>query len=103
MGPVTTGISKFAGFTTAGTDGEMNCSALNNTYSMPSGGACAVTCEAGFTMAKGFECFEGQFADALCVPLTPCSQTSAKVANGAIECEIGTTAEYGQTCSIACN
>eukprot|EP00747_Dinoflagellata_sp_TGD_P154236 gnl/TRDRNA2_/TRDRNA2_177480_c1_seq4.p1 gnl/TRDRNA2_/TRDRNA2_177480_c1~~gnl/TRDRNA2_/TRDRNA2_177480_c1_seq4.p1 ORF type:complete len:1607 (-),score=271.05 gnl/TRDRNA2_/TRDRNA2_177480_c1_seq4:140-4501(-) len=101
--PVTTGISSFSSFTTMGTDGEMDCSSLNDTYSMPSGGTCAVTCEAGFIMAKGFECFEGQFSDAVCIPLTPCSQASASVRNGAIECEGGTTAEYGQACPIVCN
>jgi len=100
--PITTGILKFTALTTKDTDGGMNCSNLNSTYSMVSGGICAITCASGFTMAKGFECFEGTFKDAVCIPLTPCSQTSASVTNGAVECAQGTTAEYGETCPITC-
>jgi hypothetical protein len=50
-------------------------------------------------MAKGFECFEGQFQDAVCIPLTPCSG-SASVTNGKIGC---TEADYGKTCAIECD
>jgi hypothetical protein len=97
--PTTTGILKFTGLTMTGTDGMMNCSALNSTYSMKSGGVCAVTCDTGFTMGKGFECFEGKFNDAVCIPLTPCKASDATVAFGKIDC---TEAEYSETCPITC-
>jgi hypothetical protein len=100
--PVTTGISKLTGHDVAGSTGGMNCTTLNATNSMVSGGVCAITCDAGFTMAKGFECFEGTFIDAICIPMTPCSQGDVTVANGAVSCSGGTTADYEQTCPITC-
>jgi hypothetical protein len=101
--PNTAGISKFEALTMATSTGGMNCSALSSTNTMISGGVCGVTCSTGFTQGKGFECFEGTFFDAVCIPLTPCSQSDVSVTNGAIECAAGTTAEYSNTCSITCD
>eukprot|EP00747_Dinoflagellata_sp_TGD_P154223 gnl/TRDRNA2_/TRDRNA2_177480_c14_seq1.p1 gnl/TRDRNA2_/TRDRNA2_177480_c14~~gnl/TRDRNA2_/TRDRNA2_177480_c14_seq1.p1 ORF type:complete len:647 (-),score=105.32 gnl/TRDRNA2_/TRDRNA2_177480_c14_seq1:145-2061(-) len=101
--PVTDGILKYTGLDMAGTDGKMNCSNISSEYSMKSGGVCAITCDKGFTMAKGFECFEGTFQAAQCIPLTPCSQTDVSVKGGAVECSGTTTADFGETCPITCD
>eukprot|EP00747_Dinoflagellata_sp_TGD_P105180 gnl/TRDRNA2_/TRDRNA2_169470_c3_seq1.p1 gnl/TRDRNA2_/TRDRNA2_169470_c3~~gnl/TRDRNA2_/TRDRNA2_169470_c3_seq1.p1 ORF type:complete len:755 (-),score=73.74 gnl/TRDRNA2_/TRDRNA2_169470_c3_seq1:164-2197(-) len=101
--PKLEGIFKLVGLDATTSTNGMNCSNLNSTYNMSSGGVCGILCAPGFTQGKGFECFEGVLKDATCVPITPCSQGDVVVTQGAIRCSGGETADFGQTCPIVCD
>eukprot|EP00747_Dinoflagellata_sp_TGD_P107306 gnl/TRDRNA2_/TRDRNA2_170098_c1_seq3.p1 gnl/TRDRNA2_/TRDRNA2_170098_c1~~gnl/TRDRNA2_/TRDRNA2_170098_c1_seq3.p1 ORF type:complete len:1155 (-),score=157.59 gnl/TRDRNA2_/TRDRNA2_170098_c1_seq3:85-3441(-) len=101
--PPTERVPYFLSFTTTGTTDEMNCSAINATYNMTSGGVCQIECMAGFTMEREFLCYEGEWRDAICTAITPCSQSDVDMTGGVVDCGQLASANFGETCPIKCD
>jgi hypothetical protein len=99
--PVSSGVANLAMLDIAGSTDSMNCSALNSTNSIKSGGVCAMKCKPGYKTADGgFVCFEGVFGSASCDAQT-CDIKALGISHGTLDCKSGSA--YTDECAVKCD
>jgi len=82
----------------------IDCSMLDSDRVVPTGGVCAVLCEAGWTIGDGsFKCEQGNFTMPTCVKQSCSAQGYTAWPEAVMDCGVDGSVPLGESCTAVCS